>query len=334
LAGFDSTDPNDHGVVSTNVIITNNTLLSTNALSFTDSFQGTPTKFTDGVAISGNIVKGDIFVLYSKKFVCSNNQGTGSVEPWQGDSTGFVTDNLMPLRFNGSGYIKRAGNGGNIAVFNNISPTTFKPNSPLVQGGYVGVSNGIPTAGTWETGHWVQNGNIALSASNSAQPFGFICIAGGSPGTWVPIGQPLNQYSRDFFFAQTGNNQTRTVFTFTMPHGSTSAIQVTFEGMITRSPNGNMGTSKTFKKVFFAARNNTDTDTVIDVLTSVGEYEVTTTTTGGSNNPASPNITMAIASGGTTDSQVITVTMFYSLLSFISTKISVNSTRPLSTFGL
>jgi polygalacturonase len=334
LGGFDSADPDDNSVVSTNVIVTNNILLSTNAFSFTDDFQGSSTKFTEGVVISNNTVKGDIFILNSKKFTCSNNQGTGDVEPWQGGSTGFVTDNLMPLRSNSGGYVKRAGNGGNIAVFNNIDSTTFKPTRPLVQGGYAGVSDGVPTAGTWETGHWVQNGLSAPGLNNQALPFGFICIAGGSPGTWVPIGQPVNQYSRSFAHHRSANNETRTILQFTVPNGN-YFLRLIVDAVRSRAPSSSPSTSRMVHQEFAVGR-NVNSNCVIDSALSTNNFSVVTTTAGGSNAASDPAIALTIASGGSSDPQVLTLTAAQTTanVQYLTANIMVQSTSILSTFGL
>jgi hypothetical protein len=60
----------------------------------------------------------------------------------------------------------------------------------LASGSYNAVDNALtaaPTTGTWTTGDFVRNSSPSeLGAVSSKYViFGFICVAGGTPGTWV-----------------------------------------------------------------------------------------------------------------------------------------------------
>jgi hypothetical protein len=48
---------------------------------------------------------------------------------------------------------------------------------------YHGAAAAAPTTGTWSRGDWVKN-----SAPSAGGSFGFICVTGGTPGTWKTFG--------------------------------------------------------------------------------------------------------------------------------------------------
>lgn len=53
--------------------------------------------------------------------------------------------------------------------------------------GYDGASTAAPTTGTWAQGDFVKNSNPTVQGAAASQytVLGFLCVAGGTPGTWV-----------------------------------------------------------------------------------------------------------------------------------------------------
>jgi hypothetical protein len=337
FAGFDSTDSNDNGQTSKNVTIQNNTLLCAGSAAITDSYMGTYDKLTDGVIISGNFFDNTILLYYTDNFSISENTALsgGLIDAWNAISNGQVVNNKAPIEFNSAGYIKRAGNNGPVFFANNFAKNSAKPGRPLVQGGFVGTSDGIPTAGTWEAGHWVQNSEMTPQTEGGNVNFGWLCVVDGSPGTWVPIGGSYNQYSRRFTHQELGGPDTYRLLDFTVPHGLASAISVTIEGLQSRAPGGGVGSSKVFKHVITIVRNNIDVNTVIDDSLATNNFEVATTTAGGTASAGAVDVTARIVSGSTTEDQVVRIELDHAggFLRTVAT-LEVISTSPLSTFGL
>lgn len=62
---------------------------------------------------------------------------------------------------------------------NQVSSGTFA--------GYDGASTAAPTTGTWAQGDFVLNSNPTVLGAAASQytVLGFLCVAGGTPGTWV-----------------------------------------------------------------------------------------------------------------------------------------------------
>jgi hypothetical protein len=50
--------------------------------------------------------------------------------------------------------------------------------------GYHGARAAAPTTGTWSQGDWVKN-----SSPSATGWFGFVCVTGGTPGTWKGFGE-------------------------------------------------------------------------------------------------------------------------------------------------
>ena len=82
-------------------------------------------------------------------------------------------------------------NGGTgIAFFLQDFNTTLKVNRPWFDNGltmgtthYQTVGTAAPTTGTWDRGNIVWNEQPA-----SGRPIGWVCVSGGSPGTWSTFG--------------------------------------------------------------------------------------------------------------------------------------------------
>lgn len=60
----------------------------------------------------------------------------------------------------------------------------------LASGSYNAVDNAYtaaPTTGTWATGDFIRNSSPSVLGAASSQYviYGFLCVAGGEPGTWV-----------------------------------------------------------------------------------------------------------------------------------------------------
>lgn len=60
----------------------------------------------------------------------------------------------------------------------------------LASGSFNAVDNAlaaVPTTGTWATGDFIRNSSPSElgAASSKYVIYGFICVSGGTPGTWV-----------------------------------------------------------------------------------------------------------------------------------------------------
>lgn len=56
-----------------------------------------------------------------------------------------------------------------------------------VYAGFDGQGTAAPTTGTWAQGDFVRNSNPTVQGGGGSQyvVLGFICVAGGTPGTWA-----------------------------------------------------------------------------------------------------------------------------------------------------
>lgn len=92
-----------------------------------------------------------------------------------------------------------------ISLFNNISQSN--PSVPGWQNSYGGLPTATPSRGSSQrdffgdvapvSGTWVQGDKVLIQYPVAGGPLGYICLSGGTPGTWYPFGavQGANAYS-------------------------------------------------------------------------------------------------------------------------------------------
>jgi parallel beta-helix repeat protein len=278
---------------------------------------------SDAVVVSNNyITEYALFNFTTNVKVIGNHViGKGEISL---NASGELNDNLVgTIGFQASKMVQ---NGGDVNYRNNVLLSSKLPATPSVQASIIGTASATPAAGTFRLG------DIILKA-NATDYVGWICTVAGTPGTWNPFGQIGSVYARQVSGRQDGVNATKTLLSFTVPN-NTHAIRLIVYLLLSRAPASSPGQSRVIRNEIIVSR-NTGSSCVIDTALATGNYEVLTTTAGGANTPSASSLTAVIASGAATDPQVINVTSFFGpALEYGAYTIDIQSTSPLSTFGL
>lgn len=184
-----------------------------------------------------------------------------------------------------------------------------------------------PTSGTYKVG------DIVWSVGSENSPIGWVCTTAGTPGTWSQIADSSSPYSKTIRGFTDGNNQTKALLNFVVPNSS-NFIWFDVKLLITRAPSSNPAQSRIIKQSFTLGR-NTNASSVIDSALATNNFELLTTTAGGTNTPSASSIAMAVTSGGATDPENVSITAFFGPNSVRGTYvIDVMSTRTLDNYSI
>ena len=184
----------------------------------------------------------------------------------------------------------------------------------------------VPTVGSYN------QGDIVWLDPSQNNFIGYVCIAAGSPGTWAPIGDSLSSYAQTRKGFTTGINQTKSILSLSIPN-SDCFLSFEVKLILSRAPS-DPAQSRIVKQTFTLAR-TTDSACVIDSSLATNDFELLTTTAGGSTTPTASSISLAVSSGGATATQEVDLSVYFGLpLIRGAFTIDIMSTSPLSTFGI
>src|SRR5690606_10612817 len=109
-----------------------------------------------------------------------NNECT--LVQFQDVSKGVCKGNIADL---GIGAGKSVADGGSdVIVLDNIDDDTMRPYAGGGNWGVIGAGTAPPASGTYVKGNILWN-----SDPDVGEELGWVCVAGGTPGTWVRFGQ-------------------------------------------------------------------------------------------------------------------------------------------------
>lgn len=265
------------------VVLANNTIRGGN-VSISDSvMHGSTISAGGSIVISNNSCDARIQHLYHQSAIVQNNR-CAFVE-FTGTAKGVIAGNAGTLTITAGKQLSEGGS--DVLVLNNFTASTFLPRVDDGNYGLIGTADAAPTTGTYEQGHVIMtrtpSGNL---------PLGWVCTAGGTPGTWESFGEPRPNNVREFFVSGSATTVTdRALVTLTIPN---NAVFIVVEALaaVHRAPNSSPSTSN-IQRALFSIGRATDGDVVIDTYSTAGEFTKTSTTAGGANAAGTINLECA-----------------------------------------
>ena len=250
-------------------------------LSITDSVFGSGSNLTTGLIIAKNTVNaGSIIIYYCPNAVIDANIVYGGI---RAKTLATVSNNQsISLVIDAAGDVLKGG--GKAFYVNNRSITTGLFLLPSSQSTIIGSATSSPSSGTFSDGNVILNSSPA-----SGRPLQWVYNA--TLSKWLPVyGTGSDTINRNIVdFENSGISTSGKQLTTFTASNETFFVLIEVMCVATRAPASSAGTSRVIKKTFSLGR-NAGSDVVITNIAGAGDYNIVSTTNGGANNAADPNI--------------------------------------------